>query len=625
MPRLHDVEPSVAELEQRLEAAGSRSERLEALNELAWELRTSDAARAHDLAVDARALAQAEGNTLAEARACRTLTMTFQRMDDAREVFALGEEARRLFDAAGDRAGQAASRDFLASIHEFVGDYAGGLELALDALAIAQEIDDPVRQGYALSSIGGILAASGEPDEAILRLEEALELFSSVNDERGIGTIFSRMARVFADHDRAEDAAAFALRCLELGREADDDFLISTGLGVQAQMAEKQGELERAERLYAEALASLRQPIARNLVGSEIQVARARVLVRLGNSKDAERFLRETLAGVDTDEVGIVVEVQVHESIADIRQADGDAEGALEHLRKAHELRKTMELRNQRNRRAQIDVRTAIATAQKDAEIHRLRYVELSAMQSKLIESEKMASVGKLAAGTAHELNTPVGVLRSNLQLLERASQRLMTELRGHEDLSASVGRLARALDACRAPSNSALDRIAAIAESYRRFAELDAAERKRFDIREGIESALLLLEANLPEGVRVHRRLEAVPVLEGWPRPLNYAFMTVLRNAVEALDGPGEIHVETLPKDEELRVSISDSGRGMTPEEVAELFEVGFGSGGARTKIRLGLVAAQAAVERHGGRIEVQSEPGQGTRFDLCFPLRSA
>ncbi|MEO1227795.1 MAG: tetratricopeptide repeat protein [Myxococcota bacterium] len=620
------MDASVEELEARLEAAGTPDARVYAQIDLAWSLRSVDSDRSHELAREARALARDLGDKLAEARAVRILSMTFPRMEDAQQVFEIAEEAMRLFDEVGDPEGRAGARDFLSSIHEFVGDYARGLELALDALAIAQEIDHPVRQGYALSSIGGILAASGEPDEAVARLREALELFSSVDDAQGIGTICSRLARVLADYDRDDEAEAFAERCLEMAESHGNDFLRATALRVRARLAEKQGELEEADRIYQAAFESFQQPLAQSIVGSEFQGLRAGVLVRLGRSEEAEQLLRRTLELVGAGDVSIVTEVAIHERLAEIREAAGDAPDALHHLRQAFDLKAKIDARDKKNRRSQIAVRTAMATAQKDAEIHRLRYVELREMQAKLIESEKMASVGKLAAGTAHELNTPVGVLRSNHQLVERASQRLLGEIEGRDDLSPSVQRLAGALDACRATSQTALDRIAAIADSYRRFAELDAAERQRFDVRDGLESALLLLEPNLPEAVHLERRLDPVPALEGWPRPLNHAFMTVLQNAVEALDGPGEIRVETLPVGQgEIHVSIADSGRGMGPEQVADLFEVGFGSQGPRTKIRLGLVAAQAAVERHGGRIEVESQPGKGTRFTFRLPTAAA
>jgi len=174
----------IPELEARLAATSVSPvdpvKRIDALTALAWGLRGSDASRAHALATEARELAIEHDHKLGQARAARTLAMTLRDPEGLRTILDLGEEARRLFDEVNDGPGRAASRDFLASIHEYTGDLAGGLALALDALSIAREIDDPIRQGYALSNVGGILAASGEGDAAVERLNEALQLRQDV-------------------------------------------------------------------------------------------------------------------------------------------------------------------------------------------------------------------------------------------------------------------------------------------------------------------------------------------------------------------------------------------------------------------------------------------------------------
>ena len=152
--------------------------------------------------------------------------MTIRDPDDCASIFDLAEEARRLFDEADDGPGRAASRDFLASIHEHIGDLAGGLELALDALSIAREIGDPIRQGYALSNVGGILAASGEVEPAVERLKEALQLFEGAQDLRpGSEAICSRLAKVLKNAGRSEEALTYAEMCRDAAEQDQDEFL----------------------------------------------------------------------------------------------------------------------------------------------------------------------------------------------------------------------------------------------------------------------------------------------------------------------------------------------------------------------------------------------------------------
>ena len=176
------------------------------------------------------------------------MAMTIRDPEGLKTLYGLAEEAKRLFDETDDQAGRAASRDFLASIHEYTGDLAGGLELALDALGIAREVGDPIRQGYALSNVGGILAASGEIDPAVERLKEALELFETGRDLAGQRAIWFRLAKVLKSAGRNEEALTFAKMCLETAVETQDDFLRCTTLTVMAEIEEARHHAETRRR-----------------------------------------------------------------------------------------------------------------------------------------------------------------------------------------------------------------------------------------------------------------------------------------------------------------------------------------------------------------------------------------
>ncbi len=626
--------PSIAELEARLaqvnEESSDLQQRVDAMNALAWELRGSEPARANELASQARELA-IEGNyKLGRARAARTMGMTIRTIEALAQMYQMAEEAKRLFDEVDDPAGRAGSRDFLSSLHEYTGDLAGGLELALDALSIARELGDPVRIGYALSSVGGILAGAGEIDAGVERLQEALSLFEKVQDRSGIGTITSRLTRVLKSAGRNDEALQYADKCRELAKDGDF-FLKHDAFRVMAEVAQERGEYEQAEQLYRESIAAFDDEIVSQMVGADARVSLARLHTTIGKTELAEQELRKTLALIKGHSISIMTEMAGHEALADAYEKQGKLREALDHLKHARELREQISKRDARNKLTQLEIRDKMEAAKKDAELQKLRFLELHAMQTKLVEAEKMAVLGKLAAGTAHELNTPLGVLRSNAKLTATAAERLaglahsllnQQATEGYEQLLAKAEKLATVLEASRSTTDEALERIAAIATSFKRFTQLDQAEVRTFNVREGLESALALLEPTLPEGIRVERQYDQVPDVEGWPREMNHAFLTVLQNAAQAIEGEGSVRVKTLQAPGEVRIVIEDTGRGMSEEQVAHLFDISWSEDGQRTKMRLGLSAAYSTLQKHGGGIDVSSTRGEGTRVQFRLPV---
>ncbi len=614
-----------AELERALEQARADSlpppQLIDALNALAWDLRSDDHDRSHKLSVEARELAIEHGYKLGQARAARTLAMTIPDPEKLPEFFPLAEEAKRLFDEVGDKPGMAGARDFLASLYEFVGDLAGGLELALDALSISKEINDPVRQGYALSSIGGILAASGEVDTAIERLEEAMELFQKAENPFGVGQILSRLCKVTKNAERYDEALEYANRCLKLSDDVRSDYFLWSGNTVLAEIAEHQGNLDEAEELYRKALGCFDTEISRNVVGAETQIALGKLLLRQKKVAAAEVELLDVMRRTEAYPFSVVVLASGHEALADLFEEKQDLPKTVAHLRSAQELRAQIAQRDSRNKSVQVEVRAAMEAAKKEAEYQKLRFVELHTMQSKLVEAEKMALLGKLAAGTAHELNTPLGVLQSNSKLVVTATERLAALVKESKGDAAKAGRLEKVLRSCQSTNDEALERLGAIAHSFKRFTQLDQAERRTFNVHEGLDAAIELLEPTISDKVQFRRGFAEVPLVQGWPRELNFAFMTVLQNAAQAIDGRGVVYTRTQLKMDGVLVEIEDTGRGMTEEQVSHLFDVAWDKEGKRTKMRLGLSAAYTTMQKHQGTIEVESHLGKGTIVRFWVP----
>ncbi len=238
--------------------------------------------------------------------------------------------------------------------------------------------------------------------------------------------------------------------------------------------------------------------------------------------------------------------------------------------------------------------------------------------QGQLVQAEKMAALGSLVAGIAHEINTPLASINSNNDIFTLTIQKVQQLLREHvpAEILQPGGELAEILsmidDAIRT-NRMACERIVKIVRSLRNFARLDEAERKKVDIHEGIESTLTLVAHELKRRVKVIKELGAVREIECYPNQLNQVFMNILVNASQAIEGQGEIRIRTWEQDDTVRIAFSDNGKGIPPEVLPKVFHPGFTTKKAGMGTGLGLSICYRIVQDHGGRIEVESEAGRG------------
>lgn len=245
--------------------------------------------------------------------------------------------------------------------------------------------------------------------------------------------------------------------------------------------------------------------------------------------------------------------------------------------------------------------------------------VELQETQDQLIVREKMASLGHLVAGLTHEINTPVGVVTSSGDVVHRCVERLEADIGG-----AGEG-TARTLSALRDSVRSlraAGERIATLVKSLKTFAHLDEAEVERVDLRLGLKSAVTLLRPELSERIAVEEEYGQIPEVLCSPGQINQVFMSLLLNAVQAIDGRGTIGVRTSAAGDRVRVEVSDSGRGIPPERLDGLFDFALRRDGRRVRMGVGLAISHGIVKKHGGDIEVESLPGKGSRFTVVLPV---
>ena len=248
------------------------------------------------------------------------------------------------------------------------------------------------------------------------------------------------------------------------------------------------------------------------------------------------------------------------------------------------------------------------------AEIERLN--DLQQQQLKIIMREKVEALAKLVAGVSHELNSPLGVIRSGLELQNETLHRI------EEKLADPERKQLTAVRAICATLLEAADRISSTGESLRRFAHLDEAEFQKISLRTEVDQ--LLKRTPLPEGkqIEIRQAFEDLPELCANPKELGQALSTVLLNAFEAIERQGTVEIRAARVGSEIQLSIIDSGRGIPADRIPDLFDVGLRPGDARIAASFGLPAAQSVAHSLGGRISAESTIGHGSTFTFHIPV---
>jgi len=245
-------------------------------------------------------------------------------------------------------------------------------------------------------------------------------------------------------------------------------------------------------------------------------------------------------------------------------------------------------------------------------------YRELQQAETQLVQTEKMAALGRLVAGVAHEINNPVSFISTSVAPLRR---RLAKAAAAAPPDAAALLREAEEMVAVMAHG---AERTAAIVKDLRSFSRLGEATRKAVDLHDGLEVSLRLLESRWRDRVTIHRDYGSLPAVDCDPGQVNQVFMNVLANACDAIPGAGNIWVTTRAHGETVSVSVRDDGAGMGPDVVARVFEPFFSTKGVGGGVGLGLAISHGVVTAHGGRLEVESAPGAGSTFRVILPLAS-
>ncbi|MBK1720199.1 sensor histidine kinase [Thiocystis violacea] len=291
----------------------------------------------------------------------------------------------------------------------------------------------------------------------------------------------------------------------------------------------------------------------------------------------------------------------------------------------------------------QIQQRELALIASRDQLAETNRRLRMS--QKQLVQSEKMASLGTLAAGVAHEINNPIGFIQGNLANLREYQAVLLPLIEDYRELVQAraatepelLGRwearlhgedldfLLEDMESLLTDTAEGSQRVAAIVAGLRSFAHGGDSRDEPLDLNECVTAALSLAGNEIKYKADVEQRLGELPPIRGNPGQITQVLVNLLVNAAQAIDGWGLIGVETLRRGDSVAVRVSDSGRGIAPEHMDQLFTPFFTTKDVGAGTGLGLSISHGIIESHGGIIHAESEPGRGSVFTVTLPIERA
>jgi signal transduction histidine kinase len=265
---------------------------------------------------------------------------------------------------------------------------------------------------------------------------------------------------------------------------------------------------------------------------------------------------------------------------------------------------------------------------------------KLQKLQTQIVHNEKMASLGQLAAGVAHELNNPAAFIIGNLEFLDEAADGLekllafyascrlsceeadgLKQLKEEIAFEHTLANLRSIVNDC----HEGATRIRDVVQNLRLFSRLDEAEVKKIDLHEGIESTIRLLSKHFNTGqIRLTRDYGQLPLVDCYAGQLNQVWLNLLVNAAQALKDGGEVKITTKREAQNVIVTINDNGTGIAPQNIEKIFDPFFTTKPVGEGTGLGLSVTYSIIERHGGTIAVASQIGKGTTFIVTVPINA-
>jgi signal transduction histidine kinase len=545
------------------------------------------------------------------------------------------KEAQSLFERIGDREGFTKALVPLLSVQKNLGTYDQSLSHNLECLKFFRATGDGFWEGLALLALGTLFYDLGDFEKSIRYSEEAVKVAEAIDTDWMVARGLVHVGSVYRSRGAHDEALSYFQRSLEIFRAEDNPMGEARALNELGTSYQALGEDEKALEFHLESL-QIREKLGQRQAQCTSLISLGRLFIQRKEVKKALELLEKSLS-ISCETNSKPRAYQSHQALSEAYELSGDPAVALKHHREFQRIKEEVFSNDANARLKNLQMSFEVEKAEKEAEIARLRNVELKdkneqleklleelrATQVQLVHAEKMASLGKLVAGIAHELNSPIGALGSANLVIARCISNLrvnldesetIEELRENQSFKKTFG----ILESDTKVIATAAERVTALVRRLKNFARLDEAAFQRADLSEGLNSAVDLLGSELEGRVKVVKEYDQIPNVPCYPGEMNQVFLSLLTNAAEAIEGEGTIRIKASEDADSIHIRISDTGSGIPEEKLKRLFDFDFTTHGSRIKLGSGLVTARNIARKHGGDLDVESQVGRGSTFKI-------
>ena len=680
----------------RIKETKTSEEKVKLLNALSFELRNRYPDSAGHYAEEALQLARGTKYPHGEARSIHSLGNIAYKKGVFKEAIDHYQEAIKIRQLLDDSLGIADDYQGLGNAHRRLGEFSKALSFHLECLRVRETYQAPPLQiAHTLVNIGNVYYSIKEYDKAIENYDEVIRRYEGMNNWHDIAVLLNNIFVIYYSQGKYEESLPYLNRSLAINDSLENTIQKAVNL---SNLAEVYIQLERFQEAYPKANQALELYKSIN-DSTYIQSA----LINLGSlnrhlnqpDKAISYFNQSLEFALAKNQLENVQDI--YQNLSGAYAEKGDYQSALEAQKTSEiykdsltamaslkELNETktqyeteqVEMENERLRLDQTQRKrttrmlvfglaglfllvflTFWALQQRNLAYKRLQaqkeemevlleekerlLTDLKTTQVQLLQSEKMASIGQLTAGIAHELNNPIGFVSANAVALKQDVEELrqlidqVRQLQKNptpEVLEATIATY-KALDIEYIDQElvelvesiiRGSERTRDIVTSLRTFSRNTTEEFAFADIHEGLDSTLIILNSYLGDRITVHKDYGDLPSIRCQITKLNQVFLNILNNAVQSIKGQGDIFIKTWQDDQNnVVLSIKDTGSGMSETTRNRIFEPFFTTKDVGEGTGLGLSISYSIIEQHKGEIKVVSEPGKGTAFIISLPIK--
>ena len=612
-----------------------------------------DHATALEYFFSAQRLAEDHNNDQQLAYAFNNIGDIYNQEDNSRKALEYELKALEIFEDVGDSVGVSYCCHQIALAYTNLEEYSNAIMSYKRAMKIREFLGNRIGLGYSLISIGETYLKMGNHGESLSSLMKSGEIFKELGDQFGLAASYYSLGMYYRMTGDSQNAVKYLTESLNLGNETRSPIRIRNAAQVLSEIYAEQNMFKEAYQmyiLYKETYDSLYREenlvkITQLVMQHEFEQRELLQLAEIARQKQFRNYMIVLLGLVVILVIVILNRYYIkRKANIDLQNKNKEIESQKKKLENLFvSLRiKNDELCQQNEEIISQKDHLAMLNHELEKQTYELNRTldELTQAQTHLVQSEKMASLGQLTAGVAHELNNPINFVSTSIKPLQRNVEDLLSLLNKYDsvikknDLSAGfieVEELKETVDLdylIKETQNlfkgiiEGSSRSMQIVKDLRTFSRMDENEFKPVDIHDGIDSTLLLLHHKMQNRITVHKNYGKIPHVECLPGKLNQVFMNILTNSILAIKGEGEIFIETSSSKDKVKISIRDDGMGMSPEVRDHIFEPFFTTRSVGEGTGLGLSISYSIIEEHAGTVEVTSEPGEGTVFIITLPL---